>query len=324
MAPRSKVGSSPKAKAKGKARGRGNTAQEKADAVKEDPPEEESEKVVKLPPIVVVPRRAEAPRPDQEMLRVVHVDAVAGNPSVIEDIYRLIWQGEEEVNQRNYSGFTPLAVAAAAGDGPLTALLLERRADVSISSVDRSELPLHHAARFGRDNVVVLLAEITKLAGLIDAPNTLGFPALQLAAAGGHLDIVKLLLKLRASASSRNQLRGGVTALHGAILAGATELAEILMLFGAEVDATDQLGRSPLYGAAQRCDAQCLALLLRNRADPHQRDQSGITPLDMVPIDHMYREKVVNLLTSFKRGIPVGRRCDSRFELRTGHEGEVI
>merc|ERR1712232_43672 len=266
----------------------------------------------------------EAPRPDQEMLRVVHVDAVAGNKSVIEDIYRLIWQGEEDVNQRNYSGFTPLAVAAAAGDVALTALLLERGADVAISSVDKSELPLHHASRFGRDQVVVLLAEKTRDAGLIDAPNTLGFVPLSLAAAGGHLDIVKLLLKLRASASSRNELRGGVTALHAAIIAGAAELAETLMLFGAPVDATDQLGRTPLYGAAARCDTQCLALLLRHRADPSRRDPHGVSPSDMVPIDHVNKEKVVNLLTSFRRGIPVGRRSDARFELRYGHEGELI
>lgn len=256
------------------------------------------------------------PRPDQEMLRVVHIEAVAGNPAVIEDIYALLWQGREDVNQRNYSGFTPLAVAAAAGDEPLAALLLERSADVTLASVDRSEMPIHHAARFGRTGLVTLLLNATLSAGLIDAPNVTGFTPLQLAAAGGHTTIVKQLLRQKASASTRNERLGGATALHAAVLAGAVELSETLLDFDASVEAADQLGRCPLHAAAEVCNRDLVMLILRFKGNAGRRDLGGRTALDLVPQGNPEREQVVTLLSAYARPPPEGRRHDARFEMR--------
>jgi len=71
-----------------------------------------------------------------------------------------------DVNQRSIDGYTSLHVATAAGNAEMVALLLESRADVSLSTVYRSELPIHFAAQGGYDIVLRLLAEPTKARGM--------------------------------------------------------------------------------------------------------------------------------------------------------------
>ncbi|CAE7449938.1 Ank2 [Symbiodinium pilosum] len=91
-----------------------------------------------------------------------------------------------DVNQRSIDGYTSLHVATAAGNAEMVSLLLESRADVSLSTVHRSELPIHFAAQGGYDIVLRLLVEPTKARGLLDVGTVTGWNALHLAVAGQH------------------------------------------------------------------------------------------------------------------------------------------
>ena len=75
----------------------------------------------------------------------------------------------------------------------------------------------------------------------------------------------------------------GETALHLAARYGRTEMARILMDHGANVNARDNAGRTPLH-AAVAADAISVIMLLKNgmsryKIDFNWRDNQGWTPL---------------------------------------------
>merc|ERR1712070_450137 len=102
-----------------------------------------------------------------------------------------------EVNTRNIHGFTPLAVASAAGDANLVALMLEHRADVSMASTGRAELPLHHAANYRHVVVTQLLAEPCRKLGIIDAQTCTGWTPLHTCANSGDQQVFKILMRAK-------------------------------------------------------------------------------------------------------------------------------
>ncbi|XP_007948317.1 ankyrin repeat and SOCS box protein 10 [Orycteropus afer afer] len=133
---------------------------------------------------------------------------------------------------------------------------------------------------------------------------------LHVAATRGHVDILRLLLQRRARPDSAP---GGRTALHEACSAGrascahvllvagadpdlpdqdgkrplhlcggfgALECAELLLKFGARVDArSEEEDETPLHVAARHGHVELVELLLRRGACPNARDAVGCTPL---------------------------------------------
>ena len=68
------------------------------------------------------------------------------------------------------------------------------------------------------------------------------------------------------------------TALHMAARRGNLEVAEALLDSGADIEARDSLGETPLRRAVN-CDKTDLArLLLRRGADMHSKGSKGLTP----------------------------------------------
>jgi len=252
------------------------------------------------------------PRPDEELLNAVRIEAPLRSELSVERVYEVVRDPEEEVNQRTVDGYTPLIVAAAHGNAPLVSLLLERRADVAVASLSKNELPIHFAARSGNRVVCQLLAEQCEPLGLCDVPNTTGWPPLHLAAAGGHQTALAVLVRHGADINSRNMASGGYAALHLAVRMGHVDAVEALLDYEADVHCTDSVGREPLAWAAERGDLPLVSLLLRSKADPSRRTPGGQTPKDMVPEGH---PKVVNLLAAYMRPPAEPPRTDLRFDL---------
>merc|ERR1711865_544592 len=239
----------------------------------------------------------------------------------IESLHKVLREGEEaigqEVDTRNQYGFTPLAVAAAAGDAPLVALLLEHRADVSLGSTERSELPLHHAVNYKHRVVVQLLSEPCRKLGIIDARTSTGWTPLHTCAHSGDYSCFKILLKARADLETRNPITGNEHALHVAARASNMDIIEILLAADSDVNCKDSLSRTPLHLAASMSHADCVGLLLRSRADPHHRGgPAQVTALESVPENNApERDKVLRLLTSYGRQAPTPWRVDIRFDV---------
>ena len=74
----------------------------------------------------------------------------------------------------------------------------------------------------------------------------------------------------------------GQTPLHIAAECNQPAMCLFLLRNGAEIDALDNFGGSPLHAAAAcQSKTRVIRLLLRHGANPHVRDSAGLTPLDV-------------------------------------------
>ncbi|GIM02625.1 hypothetical protein Vretimale_7499 [Volvox reticuliferus] len=215
-------------------------------------------------------------------------------------------------------GLTPLHWGAAGGNAEVVGALLAAGGGGGgggggVTSTDRlasldclGRTPLHWAAEAGSLGCVAVLtgamiaafiggssagtatsgAAATLAADLLHAPDAGGCSAAQLAAAGGHVDVVARLLEAGAGRSVTGAdaaAAAGLSALHLAAQAGLEQVvAQLLCLApGSSVDANarDAEGFTPLHAAATRGSAAIVARLLRAGADPNIASAEGLLPL---------------------------------------------
>lgn len=180
-------------------------------------------------------------------------------------------------------GLTPLHQAATYGHEDVVALLLDSQACVNARAIDGST-PLHAAAAHGHSGVAQLL--LTHKAE-VNARTNGGLTPLHFAALLDHREVAIVLLDNQADVNSKSgagvsdeigpatrvfttlfpgtnahtvSYGGGATPLHLAALSGHKELAEILLAHGADVNARNNSGKTPLQFAKHRKD---MAELLR-------------------------------------------------------------
>ena len=104
--------------------------------------------------------------------------------------------------------------------------------------------------------------------------------ALFAASANGHLNLVKLLTKARASVNKAECC--GATPLHAVILYGRSfKLLDYLVRHKADVNAADALGQTPLMVAARRGNfmLEAVTYLLKEGADPNRLDYRHFSAL---------------------------------------------
>jgi hypothetical protein len=138
-----------------------------------------------------------------------------------------------------------------------------------------------------------------------DARDDYGVAALHKAVGHGHAEVARRILadggadvNVRVGAVAASVPRSyaaesrGQTALHvacrrkqgdsedGAPTPADARLVATLLRYGADPNARDALGETPLHHALEACDAASARLLARAGADPHARDAAGRTPRD--------------------------------------------
>lgn len=195
-------------------------------------------------------------------------------------------------NLASKRGRTALLVAAMSDrSAPIVRLLIDKGADVQAK--DFLKTTALKAATFGNDTETVRL--------LLDAgldPNAADLPGLTplMMAAGwnGNLETVKMLLAKGANvnAVSRPVMGlptriapskfGNLTALIMAAPFGPPELIQTLLDAGANVNAKDVRGMTPLMlaVATDHQDPAVIRLLLSRGADPRMKDESGFGAMD--------------------------------------------
>lgn len=139
-------------------------------------------------------------------------------------VKNLVQKYPKMVNAVAIDGFQPLGLASFFGRTETAQYLILHGADVNSPSVNEQRvMPLHSAA------------------------------------AGRHLEVVRLLLANGADVNTEQQ--GGFTALHAAAQNGQLEMIQLLLASGARVDALTFERKSPADLARDRGHAEALNLL---------------------------------------------------------------
>ena len=169
---------------------------------------------------------------------------------------------EVDVNRRNADDHdTALQEAVFMKRTEVVQLLIDAGADVDTQN-NEGRSPLHVACKSGELDIVKMLVEAG--AG-VRATDNQGCTCLMLAAWHGHTDIVRYLVGVpevelnhqsRAAASSN-------TALHLAARNKRTDVVQVLIDAGADIDTQNNLRHSPLHYACKKGARDIVKMLVR-------------------------------------------------------------
>ena len=167
---------------------------------------------------------------------------------------------------------------AEPASGILAALYQNRRGDAEALAADAA-LTIWEAAALGRDDQVAQLLRDTPSA--IDEWTPDGWTPLMLAAFFGPASTVRLLTEAGADigAAARNPMK--VQPLHAAVGARNRESVELLLDQRADPNARQQVGYTPLMGAASAGREDIVLLLLSRGADKSLVSADGKTAADI-------------------------------------------
>jgi uncharacterized protein len=181
------------------------------------------------------------------------------------------------VNQKSANQSTALQFAAHHGNEEVVKLLLDLNADVSIINKD-GYTPLYAAARGGHAPCVSMLA--SRDADLNEKSGSEQWTALNTAAHWGQEDVLRLLLDLGADTSIENA--NGCSPLHNAVLGGSVPCVLMLVSRGVNVNESSSIdGWTALHFAASRGYINVAQVLLIAGADINSKSSKGNTPLDI-------------------------------------------
>jgi ankyrin repeat protein len=165
---------------------------------------------------------------------------------------------------------------------PLMDALYHGRVDEAqrlLGEAGADSLTIHEAAAMG---VMARLEHIlAEEPAAVNAWAEDGFQPLGLACFFGQRGAAELLLARGGELNTPARNTFMVTALHAALAGPEPGIAAVLIAAGADVNARQQAGNTPLHETAHAGLADLARLLLEHGADPTARDDDGHTPADI-------------------------------------------
>lgn len=188
-----------------------------------------------------------------------------------------------DVSARTGTGATPLLFAARAGDVEGISRLIAAGADVNARENAHGQTALMIAAGLDRAEVVTLLMARSADAALTSTSVDLRALTAPSDAAGRRPQAEGNAVPGLTRPYTYNELigaQGGLTALHFAARQGSTRAARALMAGGANVHAPSPADRStPLLVAIINGHFDLAAEMIEHGADPNATNEAGVSPL---------------------------------------------
>jgi ankyrin repeat protein len=202
---------------------------------------------------------------------------------------RLLITHNAALELKDKRGETALCIACTWGYLTMAELLVAHNADVNIRD-EYNETLLANALLHGYHKISLLLAETAKD---FDAPGPGRWTPLMQASLDGFADVCALLIQRGAGINTQTD-HDKETALHLAAGGGHLETVTVLVKKGASLDLQDREGETPLIRAVLQDKIETAAYLLGRGADPAKKNTDGKTALDIAK-EHKNKE-LINLL----------------------------
>jgi ankyrin repeat protein len=207
----------------------------------------------------------------------IHQSAETGD---IKKIKALLKEDPSLIDEKDSYGMTALHWAVDKRHRGVAALLLEEGAHVNVKDKN-GETPLHYAiAKEYRSMATMLMlkgAEIPGSAEEVRDMLTRIAPLHQAVRSDRLQDVEIFLKKFPDQVNARDNL--GRTPLYWAARANSCEICEVLLSSGADVNAATHEGWTSLHTAIYNKKSEAAVLLLAKGADVNVKNRDGETPL---------------------------------------------
>ncbi|XP_045533484.1 serine/threonine-protein phosphatase 6 regulatory ankyrin repeat subunit B [Pieris brassicae] len=231
----------------------------------------------------------------------LHLAAASGQIEVC----KLLLELGANIDATDELGQKPIHAAAQNNYSEVVQLFLQQHPNLVMATTRDGNTCAHIAAMQGSVKVIEELMKFDRT-GVISARNKLNDSTpLQLAAEGGHADVVRVLV--RAGASCTDENRAGLTAVHLAAEHGHTNVLDVMRSTNTLRISSKKLGLTPLHIAAYYGQAETVRELLSHVPGTVKSDaptgvslvpilgaESGLTPLHLAAYNG--NENVVRLL----------------------------
>ncbi|PCD34539.1 hypothetical protein FGRA07_08857 [Fusarium graminearum] len=179
------------------------------------------------------------------------------------------------------NGYRPLHLAAERNFGQMTQLLIEKGADIESRTAPKAQdepfeeglTPLLVAARSGRVETFHILIDH----GANPKASSSGYTGVYLATAGQNKSLIRLFVQKGVSVDARTTHEEN-TALIRAVRDGYPQIVSLLIKLGADVNASNNIGWTPLHFAAETGFEDVVEILLKAGANATAESHDGKRP----------------------------------------------
>ncbi|KAK4072083.1 hypothetical protein Trihar35433_4147 [Trichoderma harzianum] len=204
----------------------------------------------------------------------------------VETVQLLLENGADK-EATDLEGRTPLYQALADGTIEVATLLVNEGANVTTAAKD-GRTPLHMALSLGTKGFsiakILLQSNSATATSYAQAKAKDEATPLHIAAEHGPSEAIELLRGLGADVNALDDF--GQTPLLISIYNKKWDIAELLIRGGANVDADERVGYAPLLGAVAGGSDRIVKLLLKAKVDVDAIDEDGYSPLHLAVAQH--------------------------------------
>ena len=221
------------------------------------------------------------------------------------DLIKFFHQCGVNMEKTENNGLYPYIAACASGDIDVVRYFTEHaRCDIERTDATGCT-PLIIAAGAGHLQVVSYLHDS---GAQINSRSHSGFSALFAACSSGNMSVVQYLFEVAGADIELKSIKGS-TPLYIATVNGHMEVVQYLHSVGADVEAVDYKGLSPLHAAvgAGRSSLKVVAYLVFCGCDIMRQDSYGRTPLDYARRDPLHT--LISIIASLWHETPFHKAC---------------